>query len=187
MKSIALFGGSFDPPHLGHVEVVEEALRTLDIEKLIVIPAYLNPFKSGSTAPAASRLHWLCMIFKDHAKVEISDFEVNQQRRVATIETVEHFKAIEPCRIFLIIGADNLPMLKKWHRYEELASHVDFVVAHRDNIEIPEGYMDLHVNSPINSTALRRSMEHHLIPPSVKEEINAFYKEHYGTDSSTEN
>lgn len=187
MKSIALFGGSFDPPHLGHVEVVEEALRTLDIEKLIVVPAYLNPFKSKSTAPASLRLKWLRQIFNEHEKIEISNFEVNQHRSVASIETVQHFKAIWRCRIFFIIGADNLPTLKKWHRYEALKSLVDFVVAHRDDIAVPNEYINLHVNSPISSTALRNSMEHLLIPPSVRDEIKAYYKENNGTDNQPKN
>ncbi len=178
MKCIALFGGSFDPPHLGHVRVVDEALKTLNIKKLIIVPAYLNPFKTKSVAPASLRFKWLCKIFEYYENVEISDFEIKQNRSVATIETVKHFKNLESCRIFVIIGADNLHSLKQWHRYEELQSLVDFVVAHRDAVEIPKEYIDLHVNAPVSSTALRETLDHMLIPVSVSNEINTYYKEH---------
>jgi len=177
MKCIALFGGSFDPPHLGHVAIVEEALRTLDIEKLIVVPAYLNPFKTASVAPASLRFKWLQKIFKHHKNVEISNFEIAQNRSVPTIETVKHFKQLEPCRIFLIIGADNLHSLKQWHHYEALKSLVDFVVAHRDAVEIPKEYINLYVNVPISSTALRETTDRNLIPASVSDEIKTYYKE----------
>ena len=61
--AIALFGGSFDPPHSGHITVIYEALKSLPIERVIVVPAYVNPFKSGTHAPASLRLQWLKTIF----------------------------------------------------------------------------------------------------------------------------
>jgi nicotinate-nucleotide adenylyltransferase len=180
MKSIALFGGSFDPPHLGHLEVVDKALEQLDIEKLIILPAYLNPFKTTSVAPASLRLKWLRQIFKDHKRVEVSSFEVDHNRSVATIESVKHFKSLQPCQVFFIIGADNLHKLQQWHRFDELKDLVTFVVAHRDKIEIPSHYIDLHVDAPINSTALRKETDHTLIPECVSDEISQYYKEKNG-------
>ena len=178
MKSIALFGGSFDPPHNGHVAVVNAALQHLRLDKLMIVPAYLNPLKTSSTAPASLRLQWLRDIFRDYANVEVSPVEVVQQRAVATIETVEYFQQHHaPCRLFVIIGADNLATLPQWHRYAELEKNVTFVVAHRDHVTIPPHYMDLHVDVPISSTALRANTNPAWIPEQVRHAITSYYKD----------
>lgn len=176
MKKIALFGGSFDPPHLGHVAVVERALEQLDIEKLVIIPTYLNPFKSRSHAPAVLRLKWLRRVFSDYSKVQISDLEVRQGRPVTTLESVKHFSK-DGRRIYVIIGADNLGSLHRWHRFHELDRLVTWVVATRDDIDIPSGYIVLDVSWPISSTQLRERPGHHALPPAVAREIAKFYKE----------
>ncbi len=178
MKNIALFGGSFDPPHNGHVAVVQAALKQLDIEKLIVVPTYVNPFKTATTAPASLRLTWLQDIFKEYAHVEISDVETTKKRAVPTIETVQYFQHREqPSRLFFIIGADNLASLPQWHRYNELEKLVTFVVAHRDHVTIPPHYRDLHVNVPISSTILRAGKKHSFIPERVRHAITSYYKD----------
>ena len=73
MKTIALFGGSFDPPHLGHYSIVHALLEIKEIDEIIVMPTYLNPFKDASFAPAELRLRWLKEIFKEERKVTVSD------------------------------------------------------------------------------------------------------------------
>jgi nicotinate-nucleotide adenylyltransferase len=176
MKNIALFGGSFDPPHLGHITIVDKALEKLDIEKVVIVPAYLNPFKSKSHASAPLRLKWLKQIFAGRKNVEISDFEITQNRAVATIETVNHFSRNDQ-KIYLIIGADNLKSLHKWFRFDELDKIVTWAVASRNGIEIPPEFITLDVAKPVSSTQLRNRQKHHELPPSVAKEIAQFYKE----------
>jgi len=171
---VALYGGSFDPPHLGHVHVVTAALEKLDIGRLIIVPAFVNPFKTGTHAPAALRLSWLKEIFKDDDRVEVSDFEVRQNRPVRSIETVKHFSAIYD-KIYFIIGADNLASLKKWYRYEELDKLVTWVVATRDKIEIGEHYIQLDVKQAISSTELRKNMTDEHLPTEVAAAITGYY------------
>lgn len=176
MKNIALFGGSFDPPHLGHVAIVERALEQLDIEKLVIVPAYLNPFKSHSHAPAPLRLKWLKKIFSDQKNVEVNDFEITMNRAVPTIETVKYFSRKNQ-KIYFIIGADNLASLGQWHHFDELDRIVTWVVASRGNIDIPPAYITLDITESVSSTELRRQKKHHKLPPSVAREITQFYKE----------
>ena len=140
--NIALYGGSFDPPHLGHVHVVHAALETLDIDKVIVVPAFVNPFKNGTHAPAELRLKWLQKIFKDDKNVDVSDIEVTQNRAVRSIETVAQL-ADKYEKIYFIIGADNLAALEQWHRFDVLNTLVTWVVATRDRIEIDDGYISV--------------------------------------------
>ena len=178
MKQIALFGGSFDPPHVGHLAIVDEALEQLDIEKLVIVPAYLNPFKSHSYASAEQRLKWLRAIYEGNDRVGISDFEIKKNRPVHSIETVRHFLE-EAEEIYLIVGADNIASLEKWYAYEELDKLVTWVVARRDGIEIPERFMTLEIDKPVSSTDLRQQIEHTKLPESVADEIAAYYKENH--------
>lgn len=178
MKKIALFGGSFDPPHNGHIAIVEKALEQLDVDRVIVVPTYLNPFKSGMHAPALQRLEWLRTIFATEPRVEVSDFEVAQERPVPTIETVQHYAGEAQTR-YLIIGADNLASLETWYRFEELNRMVNWVVATRGTIEIPERYTRLDIRMPVSSTELRSLPDIDHLPNKVAEEIELFYKENH--------
>ena len=173
--NIALYGGSFDPPHLGHMHVVTAALDTLDIDKLIIVPAFVNPFKTGTHAPAELRFKWLREIFKANKKVEITDFEVTQNRAVRSIETVKHFDTLYK-EIYFIIGADNLASLQEWHHYDALDKLVTWVVATRDNIEIDEKYIQLSVDHPISSSELREELNEEHLPNEVALEIKTFYE-----------
>ncbi len=179
MKTIALFGGTFDPPHLGHLSIVNAALSSLDIDKVIVMPAYLNPFKSKVCAPPELRLKWLKKIFSTYTNVEVDDFEIKCKRKVPSLETVQHLKKRYK-HIYLIIGADNLKSLDKWYGYKELKELVTFVIASRDDIEIPQEYLLLHVDEPISSTNLREKIQKEFLPADTAGEIEKFYKENNG-------
>jgi len=158
MQTIALFGGSFDPPHIGHEMIVKEALKSLKIDKVVVMPTFLSPFKSSSNLSAEFRLQRLKELFSPYTNVEISSFEVDLSRTVASIESVKHLLK-RYTKIYLIIGADNLESLDKWIQYEELQTLVTFVIATRNNIKIPEGFLTIHINEDISSTHIRNNIE----------------------------
>ncbi|MBD3801405.1 MAG: nicotinate (nicotinamide) nucleotide adenylyltransferase [Campylobacterales bacterium] len=174
--AIAIFGGSFDPPHAGHVAIVSQVLDTLPIETLYIVPAYVNPFKSPTHAPAELRLKWLKRIFADQERVLVSTYEIEKGRPVPSVETVRHFKAVDP-EIYLIIGADNLEALHKWHDFDTLDRMVIWVVASRKGSSVPGHYLRLDVDVDISSTELRGLAKPHLIPDSVRKEIENYYKE----------
>lgn len=173
---IAIFGGSFDPPHTGHEKIVHEALEILDIDKLIVIPTYLSPFKESFCAPAIMRFHWLKTMFARIPHVEVSAFEINQKRQIPTIETVLHVKELYPkAKISLIIGSDSYATLPKWYRYEELCSYVEIVVAKRGEFIPPKDLKILPINVNISSSKLRSFLDKRFIPETIKNEVVAFY------------
>ncbi|RUM44700.1 MAG: nicotinate (nicotinamide) nucleotide adenylyltransferase [Hydrogenimonas sp.] len=177
-KKIAIFGGSFDPPHLGHLEIIKKALDQLDIDRLIVVPAFISPFKKGHSAPPQQRLAWLKKMTADDPRIEVSDIEVQKGGASYTIETVNYFSQFFDT-IYLIIGADNLKSLHKWHRFEELNQKVHWVVATRNGEEIPDGYIKLPVDQPISSTQLRHAIDPAWIPESIRHEVLQFYKEYH--------
>jgi len=174
--NIAVFGGSFDPPHVGHVMIVDEALKALHVEKLFVVPTFLNPFKDKFSAPAILRYKWLCKIFKDNPKVEVLDFEIRQKRQVPSIETIKYLiKKYNPKKIYLIIGADNYAKLHLWKDYDELKSLIEFVIATRDDIITPKELKKIKINANISSSELREDFNLSFIPKCIKSEVKKFY------------
>ncbi len=156
---VAVFGGSFDPFHEGHLQVIREALKTLNIDKLFVIPTYLNPFKSSFMLNEEVRFTKVKEALKDLKKVEVLDFEINQKRKVTTFESIKYLlNKYDLDKIYLIIGADNLISLYKWYNINELKRLVEFVIAKRDGIKVPINYKVLDINVDISSTTLRRKM-----------------------------
>ena len=111
----AIFGGSFDPIHKGHLEIIDRLSKMFD--KVIVLPNYQNPLKSNAT-PAKKRLEWLTKSITQN-NVEISEFEINQNKPCYTIDTIKHFKQFYD-KITFVIGADNLLTLDKWKKIDEL-------------------------------------------------------------------
>jgi len=92
----------FDPPHLGHLEIIKKALDQLDIDRLIVVPAFISPFKKGYSAPPQQRLTWLTKMTADDPRIEVSDIEVQKGGASYTIETVNYFSQFFDT-IYLII------------------------------------------------------------------------------------
>ncbi|MEA1982693.1 MAG: nicotinate (nicotinamide) nucleotide adenylyltransferase [Campylobacterota bacterium] len=176
MKTIALFGGSFDPPHIGHEAIVKALSKLTYIEKIVLMPTFLNPFKETSFAPAQKRLEWLKEIFASVEKVDVSSYEVFKNKKVPTIETVNHLLKTYK-KVYLVIGADNLANLESWHRYDELKKRVTFIVASRDEIVVPECFIKLKVDVAISSSSLREKMDSKYLPKTETREIIKHYKE----------
>jgi len=173
--SVAIFGGSFDPPHIGHLEIIKKALDSLPIEKLYVIPAFISPFKEGHFAPTNLRLRWLERITAFDKRVEVSDIEIKKEKKSYSIDTVNHFASLYDT-IFFIIGADNLKTLHKWHKFDELDKKVKWVVATRNGVEIPDIYVKLEIDKPVSSSYLRVELDLKQIPDEIQNEVLEFYK-----------
>jgi len=160
--TVALFGGSFDPPHRGHQQIVQEALRVLDIDKLIVVPAYLNPFKSSSLADAPQRLAWCRSVFEEIPKVIVSDYEIRQNRSVKTSQTLRHFNTCYDVK-YIIVGADNLSTLTQWHDFAWLNKQITWVVVSRPgyrlNTDILDSWYLLTLNVPVSSSQIRKEKQ----------------------------
>ncbi len=171
---IAIFGGSFDPIHTAHVVVVKEALKELHIDMVIVVPTYLNPFKSSFYLDPETRFKLLEKVFKDFDKVQICDYEINQQKTSYSIDTVNYLKNLyNPSKIYFIIGEDNLKTLDKWHEIDKLKELVEFVVASRKGFESKEAkkFKNLDVNINISSSSLRDKIDLNYIPKEIKDDI----------------
>ena len=174
---IALFGGSFDPPHKGHESIVKEALKCLDIDKLIIMPTFINPFKKGFFADEKQRFLWVQKLWGNLQKVEICDFETRQKKPVPSIQSVLYlYELYKPSKFYLLIGADHLQNLPLWHEFERLKSLVEFVIAKRDDIEIPKDFKDLNTHVNIASSFIRSTLDTNEVCDEIKDEVKNYYQ-----------
>lgn len=178
---IAVFGGSFDPPHVGHLEIIRLALDELPISHLFVVPAFLNPFKSDSLFPPRLRLEFMQELTRNINNVEVLDFEVASGKPTPTIETILYIKRIRNVgRIYLLLGDDQISGLRKWHSFSELSKLVSFVIITRQKAEIPHGFLTLSLQSPHSSTRIRLGLDDDGIPMEIRAwvlEMMKIYKE----------
>jgi len=176
MKTVALYGGSFDPPHVGHEAIVKALVRLKFIDEIVIMPTYLNPFKSEYFAPSELRLEWLKEIFVEYEKTFVSDYEVLQKEQVPSIKTVKYLlKSYK--KIFLVVGADNLATLHKWKDYKELEQRVTFIIATRDNHKVPSDFMRIIIDQEISSSELRENVDITKLPKKCAKLIAQHYKE----------
>ncbi|WP_104749528.1 nicotinate (nicotinamide) nucleotide adenylyltransferase [Helicobacter cynogastricus] len=167
---IALYGGSFDPPHIAHLEVVAQILEHLDIDRLFVLVAYQNPFKGAPCFSPKQRLAWMRGLLSGFSKVEVSDFEICAQRPVPSVESVLHFHhSLRPSKLYFVIGADNLAHLSQWEGYATMQELAEFVVVQREGYPLEPRLDSLYIPLPriqerISSTQIKALLAQHKIP-----------------------
>ena len=130
---LGLFGGSFDPVHLGHLLVAQAAIEELGLDRLFFIPAAQSPFKPESQpAPAAIRLQLLRLALAGRTNCEIDEQEIHRGGVSYTVDTLRDYAKKFPCaELFYLIGADHVAKLNEWRDPGELARLAKFVVIPR--------------------------------------------------------
>ena len=113
---LGLFGGSFDPVHLGHLLVAQAAVEELGLDKLFFIPAAQSPFKpENQPAPAAIRLQLIRLALAGRTNCEIDEQEIRRGGISYTVDTLRDYaKRFPGAEIFYLIGADNAAKLNEW-------------------------------------------------------------------------
>ena len=185
MKSIGIFGGTFDPVHFGHLIVAQSVLEMRNLDKIIFIPCYISPHKQDieSSSPE-DRIELLKLAIGNNPKFEISDIEIKKKNVSYSIETVSELKKLYD-NIDLIIGRDNLITFDKWHEPDKLLELCNIVVLKRRTDHIPGSkhkFFDLanYVDTPtieISSSEIRVRVRNNLtisnlVPYKVKEYIS---------------
>jgi nicotinate-nucleotide adenylyltransferase len=135
---VGLFGGSFNPIHLGHLRAAEEDRETLGLDLVYFIPAASPPHKiEGELAPAEHRLQMARLATKGNRHFMVSDVEIRRSGRSYTIETVRFFRQTlrQPATLYLLMGGDQFAELESWKDAEDLVSLCNLAVHSRP----PEG------------------------------------------------
>ncbi len=137
-RRIALYGGTFDPVHSGHLEVARRVLQLFEIEKVLFIPAQMAPHKIGR--PVTEPIHryaMLALATQDDPGLLISTFELDAPDRRYTVDTVEKFQQVlsDSTELFFIMGADSWSEITTWREWERLLSMTNHIVVARPGYE----------------------------------------------------
>jgi nicotinate-nucleotide adenylyltransferase len=165
-RRIALFGGTFDPVHLGHVQLATLAQAALALDEVRFLPCRQSPHKTGSQpAAAADRLAMLRLATADLPWAVVEDYEARREGVAFSYETAAALRATQPAaRWFWIMGGDQWRALPTWRHPERLAACVEFIVLARDGEPpLPRVGQALHVVSgmhPASATAIREAIRH---------------------------
>lgn len=130
---LGIYGGSFDPVHLGHLLVAQAAVEELGLDKIFFVPAAQSPFKPSQTpAPGAVRLQLLRLALAGKTNCEVDDREIRRGGISFTVDTLRDYAAKFPAaKLFYLIGADNAAKLNAWRDAAELARLAEFVAIPR--------------------------------------------------------
>jgi len=156
---IGLFGGTFNPVHLGHLRAAVEVRQGFELDEVFLIPAALPPHKlPGEVAAAADRLNMLNLALDADSGLKVSNVELNRSGPSYTIDTVEHFQRTLPAesRLFLIMGLDAFLEIDTWKSYRKLLAQIPLIVINRPNAGdrmsgVPWKVMDDYISTKLSA------------------------------------
>ena len=134
LENIGILGGSFDPPHKGHLYVSRKSLKLLKLKKVIWAITKKNPLKKNPFFSFAIRKKLCRKILKGHKKIFLKHYE-DKIKSKTTIAMIRFLKKDNQCKIFFIIGSDNLINFHKWKNYKELLKVSNLVVFSRKGFD----------------------------------------------------
>jgi nicotinate-nucleotide adenylyltransferase len=175
LKKIGIFGGTFDPIHHGHLILARDAVETLQLDKVVFVPAAISPHKLARkpTAPAI-RLEMLRAAIEAEAPFAVDALELERPSPSYAVDTVETLRQREPgAEFFYLIGEDNIARLSTWHRFPELSQMVQFAVLDRSGLNTAHPYPAIRRHLDISATDIRKRVAsgrsiRYLVPPAVE-------------------
>lgn len=184
MQRIGIFGGSFDPVHLGHLMVAQAAWEELRLDRLFFVPAAQSPFKAHSApAPGPARARLLRLALAGQPWCAVDDQELHRTGVSFTVDTLRDYAIRFPGAVlYYLVGADNVPTLGQWRAAEELARMAIFAVIPRPGqteVALPAPFRGQTLRGwplGISSSEIRSRLKAgqpvaHLLPPAVAEAL----------------
>ncbi len=141
---IAVLGGTFDPVHLGHLIIAEQAYNNFDLEKVIFMPAYSPPHKDeAGITETGHRLEMTRLALEDNSHFEYSEREISRAGRSYTVDTLKEMQEDYPDqKIYFLIGADSLLDIYSWKEPRYLLENANFITARRPDFSLKEIFLD---------------------------------------------
>lgn len=185
---IGLFGGAFDPVHIGHQRVAESFLKSNLIDELHLIPTAYPPHKlKESRTSFLHRSQMLKIAFSGYDNVIVNEIENQLSKPSYTLQTVKHLQQTHPENIyFLCIGEDNLASFHEWYEYKSILQKVALIVAERPGSENSRARKEVlersiiidHKKVEISSTEIRNLANLHKVAEAVPESIIGYIQRH---------
>ncbi|MFT8322371.1 MAG: nicotinate-nucleotide adenylyltransferase [Bacillus sp. (in: firmicutes)] len=184
-KKIGILGGTFDPPHIGHLIIANEVLHHEKLDEIWFMPNQEPPHKiKTGTVSNENRLQMLKLAIKGHSQFQIQPIELMRKGKSYTYETMKILKEAHPDLAFhFIIGADMVEYLPKWYKIEELIQMVQFISVNRPDYKLETDYAIRYVEVPsvhISSNLIRNRLKNgETIQYLVKEEVKSYIEENH--------
>lgn len=183
-RSMALFGGSFDPVHLGHLEIARRSVEAMELDQVRFLPCRQSPHKDA--APGASdtdRLEMLKIAVAGLPWAVVDDFDLRSPPPSYSVRTVLHMREQFPdSRLFWIVGLDQWRALPQWREPDALAEHLEFLVFSRDGEPMSRPGWRMHPiagEHPASATRIRQALrEGPQVPPWLPEGVLDYIREH---------
>lgn len=171
---IGIYGGTFNPPHLSHVQIVNKLLQAHYLDKIIIVPVG-NYYNKDNLINFNHRYNMLKLLF-DNENIIISAFE-NQDKPVSTYQTLDYFQSQYPNdELYFISGIDNISKMPTWKKYHYLLNHYKIIVIPRNKLPKPLIHPNLIYTNikvkPISSTQVRDNLNKKYLNPKVIKYIN---------------
>lgn len=189
MKKVGILGGTFDPPHNGHLMIANEVYSALNLDEIWFMPNHEPPHKKKpESVEDEDRLNMLRLAIEENPAFTIQPIELERQGPSYTVETMKMLKSeYVDNQFFFIIGADMIEYLPKWHKIDELVNLVHFVGVKRPSYSVQTEYPVLYVEVPaidVSSSLIRDRMKsgktvRYLLPDQVIDYIEE--NQLYGT------
>lgn len=140
-RKYAIFGGSFDPIHIGHLKLAKAAAEECNLDKLYLMPNYISPFKMDHKVTATEDRVAMVKACLDYCEAfDISLYEVNREKPSYTIETLEHFDEYYEGKLYFVLGFDSVLDLEKWFRGPEIISRYPLITGRRPGTGDESGF-----------------------------------------------
>lgn len=197
---LALFGGSFNPPHRTHRRILQTALAQLDLAEIWVVPAGLHPHKlDEEMASGEHRMNMCLLAFDDLDEVEVRDMEINRRGPSYTADTLSAVRSMLPADqpLFYLLGSDNLPLLSTWREPDRILSLCTLVTFPRadspfdpsvlDNLGLDEDrqqdlldhYLQMDPDA-VSSSEIRQRLHRGVSPiPELDPRVEEYIREHH--------
>ena len=135
---IALYGGTFDPVHLGHLAIARRICELFEIDQVLFVPAQVAPHKVGrDVTPAIHRYAMLSLATQHDERLLVSTFELDSSQPGYTVDTLDHFKKLLPeSELFFIMGADSWAEISTWRDWQRLLTMANHIVVTRPGYEL---------------------------------------------------
>ena len=137
--AIALFGGTFDPIHYGHINPIVNVAKALELDQIVLLPAHIPPHKAKAKVSSLHRKAMLSLVCQDYSTFTIDDRELHKDSPSYTVETLLEYRQLHPtAKLYFCIGMDSLLSFTTWYKWQEILKLSNLIVTVRPGYDLAD-------------------------------------------------